>query len=141
MFDRAISALIDEKKLAGARRDFENEPETPLNRAVYETLATVDTKATAVLTHVSVMLAAAGVLYSQTTGFLRYMFGAELVAYVVMTLCCLRLIMIPYLDEEPTSNEAVRREAILDGTARFTFFISVIFAVTFVAELIFGPKP
>ncbi|MGB9114268.1 hypothetical protein [Bradyrhizobium sp.] len=124
------------------KRDKEFRDEAPLyanmlNRSVYEAHDSIDTKATAILQHVSIMIAVSGVLYSQAASFLRFFFVSEMLLYIILALYCLRLLMAQQMSSSYSDTQnVVAKEAVLDLTAKFTFLISVALVLTVVAEVI-----
>ena len=109
-----------------------------LNTMIHDAHDSIDTKTTAVLQHVSIMIAVSGVLYSQAASSLfRYIFIAETLLYVVLTLFCLRLLMAQtHSSNFSDTQNATAKEAVLDLTAKFTFLISVALILTVMAELV-----
>jgi hypothetical protein len=105
---------------------------------VRDTYGTIDVKATAVLQHVSIMIAVSGLLYSQAASkFFRFGFSGEMLLYVILALFCLRLLMVQHVS--PSYSDAqnvVAKEAVLDLTAKLTFMISVALVLTVVAEVV-----
>ena len=105
------------------KRDKEFRDEIPLyantvNRSVNEAYDSIDTKATAILQHVSIMIAVSGVLYSQAASFLRFFFVSEMLLYIILTLSCLRLLMMQHLSPSYSGTQnVVAKEAVLDLTA------------------------
>ena len=124
------------------KRDKEFRDEIPLyantvNRSVNEAYDSIDTKATAILQHVSIMIAVSGVLYSQAASFLRFFFVSEMLLYIILTLSCLRLLMMQHLSPSYSGTQnVVAKEAVLDLTAKLTFLISVALVLTIVAEVV-----
>jgi hypothetical protein len=108
-----------------------------VNRSVNEAHDSIDTKATAILQHVSIMIAVSGVLYSQAASFLRFFFVSEMLLYIILTLYCLRLLMAQYMSPSYSDTQnVVAKEAVLDLTAKLTFLISVALVLTVVAEVV-----
>jgi hypothetical protein len=138
-FDSAALRLVSKEELEKRDRDLKNEdPNSALGRAIYEAYDSVDTKATAILQHVSIMIAVTGVLYSWTSiALLRLLFGIETLLYVSLAVFCLRLFMVQNHSESLSDTEnAVMREALLDITAKLTFFVSVVLIGTVIIELV-----
>jgi hypothetical protein len=123
------------------KRDKEFREEVPLyanmlNRSVNEAHDSIDAKATAILQHVSIMIAVSEVLYSQAASFLRYFFVSEMLLYIILTLCCLRLLMAQHISSSYSDTmNVVAKEVVLDLTAKFTFLISVALVLSVVAEV------
>jgi hypothetical protein len=107
-------------------------------KILYDAYDAIDTKAAAVLQHVSIMTAVAGVLFSQTdAGFFRWVLGIETLVYLILALSCLRLLMTDQYYEKELSVESVaRQEGILEFTAKITFLVSVVLIVTVFAKLV-----
>ena len=83
------------------------------------------------------MIAVTGALYSWTSvAFLKLLFGVETLLYVLLAVFCLRLFMAQdhSVSLSDTQN-VVMREALLDLTAKLTFFVSIILIGTVLIEL------
>lgn len=112
--------------------------DSSFSKFIRDAYASVDTKATAVLQHVSIMIAVTGILYSQATGpVFRLLFGAETLLYVVLALFCLRLLMAQSHSKQfgETKNVAAK-EAALELTAKLTFLVTILLIVTVIVELV-----
>ncbi len=109
-----------------------------VNRSVNEAYDSIDAKATAILQHVSIMIAVSGLLYTQaTSSVFRFFFMGEMLLYVVLALFCLRLLMAQHMSPSYSETKnVVAKEAVLDLTAKFTFLISVALVFTVVAEVV-----
>jgi hypothetical protein len=108
-----------------------------VNMSVNEAYDSIDAKATAILQHVSIMIAVSGLLYSQAASvFFRFSFIGEMLLYVVLALFCLRLLMAQHMSPSYSDTKnVVAKEAVLDLTAKFTFLISVALILTVVTEV------
>jgi hypothetical protein len=106
-------------------------------KAVYEAYDSIDTKATAVLQHVSIMIAVSGVLYSQAASkIFQMLFIGEMLLYIVLALFCLRLLMPQHVSPSYSETQnVVAKESVLDLTAKLTFLISVALILTVIAEV------
>jgi hypothetical protein len=138
-FDGAALCLISKEDMEKRDQDFRNQDSSsPLGKAVYEAYDSVDTKATAILQHVSIMIAVTGALYSWTsTAFLKLLFGIETLLYVSLAVCCLRLFMAQdHSASLSDTKNVVVRETLLDLTAKLTFFVSIILIGTVLIELV-----
>jgi len=108
-----------------------------VNQSANEANDSIDTKATAILQHVSIMIAVSGLLYSLAASFLRFLFVSEMLLYIILALCCLRLLMTQYMSPSYSkTRNVVAKEALLDLTAKLTFLISVALVLTVVAEAV-----
>jgi hypothetical protein len=140
-FDTLTLRLISENELI--RREAESTSEihsydNAPNKFIRGAYASVDTKATAVLQHVSIMIAVTGILYSQANGpVFKLLFGAETLLYVVLALFCLRLLMAQHHSPRfGESKNVAAKEATLELTAKLTFLISVLLIITVLVELV-----
>ena len=134
---RSLSATELRERDEEFRKDANNYGDA-LTRSVYEAYDSIDTKATAILQHVSIMIAVTGILYSQTTGtFFKSLFGIETLLYVILALFCLRLFMMQHHSGQFSDTQNVAaREAILDIVAKFTFLVSIVLVGTILLELV-----
>ena len=136
--DAAVMRTITESEIK--QREFRNEASLHnnlVNRAILEAYDSIDTKATAILRPVPIMIAATGILYSSTHGVFKIRFGFETLFYVLVTMFCLRLFMTRHHATPCSDTEnVVMRKAILDLVSKLTFLISVILVGTLVAELV-----
>ena len=122
-----------EAKLPTVIHSYDSSP----SKLVRDSYASVDTKATAVLQHVSIMIAVTGILYSQATrSVFKLLFGAETLLYVVLALFCLRLLMAQFQSTTSETINVSAKEATLELTAKLTFLISVVLIVTVLIELV-----
>ncbi|RTM06371.1 MAG: hypothetical protein EKK33_32745 [Bradyrhizobiaceae bacterium] len=139
-FDALTLRFSSDQDLKQREEEFRNE--IPLyanaaNRLVNEAYDSVDTKATAILQHVSIMIAVSGLLYSQAASFLRFFFVGEMLLYIILALYCLRLLMMQHVSPAYSDvQNAVCKEAVLDLTAKLTFLVSVALVLTVVAEVL-----
>lgn len=119
--------------------------ETSLDRA--------DSKAGSVLTHISMMIAAATFVVSSTdTHWLeKLIIGFELCAYLLLALCCLRCLV--YVDipkgfgeltggGDASITKRIRRQVVvrsshLNFAIRWTFVVTFVFALSLAAHLAF----
>jgi hypothetical protein len=107
-------------------------------KSINEAYDSVDTKATAILQHVSIMIAVSGLLYSTAKNVcLQRIFVAEMLLYVGLALCCLRLFMTQHMaPTKAVTFNVVAKEAFLDLTAKATFLVSIALVFTVVAEVV-----
>jgi hypothetical protein len=136
-FDSLTLRLVSSRELREREEEFRTE--TPVaSKAIYEAYDSVDTKTTAVLQHVSIMIAVTGILYSQTGSLLfKWFFGLETLCYVLLALLCLRLLMSQHHSPTfPDTMNVAAKEATLDLTAKLTFLVSVFLIGTVVLELV-----
>lgn len=126
-----VAKRVDE--LSAEIHNYDSSP-TKIVRDVY---GSIDTKATAVLQHVSVMIAISGVLYSSASAlFVRVVFAIEMLLYVALALVCLRLLMSQHFSSTfDERQDAVARQAVFDITAKFTFLVSIALIVMVVVEI------
>jgi hypothetical protein len=141
VFDRAAIWSQSDNDLIGRETEFRNDIARYTDngrKSINEAYDSIDTKATAILQHVSIMIAVSGVLYSTATPkFLQVIFVCEMLLYVGLALCCLRLFMTQHMS--PTRSETfnvVAKEAFLDLTAKITFLVSIALVLTVIAEVI-----
>jgi len=138
-FDRLILSVFSKDSLRKRDEEFKYEdPSSPLTKAIYEAADSVDTKATAVLQHLSIMIAVTALLLSQVgAGFFMWLFAIEALLYIALALCCLRLFMDQTLSTSFSSTQNVTtKEAILEFTAKATFFVSVILVFSVLIKLV-----
>ena len=139
-FDQLVLQYLASDELQQRKQEFEEEIgryDTNQNKMVNDAYDAVDTKATAVLQHVSIMIAVTGVLFSQAGVWFKWLFGTEMLLYVVLALFCLRLLMVQHHSGQFSDiQNAAAKEAILDLTAKLTFVISVVLIITVLAELV-----
>jgi len=141
-FDDLTLRAIHSSDLQNRENEFNSEAQllgNATNRLANQTRNSVDTKATAVLQHVSIMIAISGLLYTQSTPTpIKLLFVTEMLLYVALALCCLRLLMTQsMLPSSSDGRNVVAKEAFFDLTAKFTYFISIILVLTIIAEVIF----
>ena len=107
-------------------------------RFVRDSFASIDAKATAVLQHVSIMIAVSGILYTQATGkFFGFLFALEMLIYVVLAVFCLRLLMTKYVPGATSEiDDTLAKDAVFDAVAKLTYFLSLVLVVTVVLELV-----
>jgi hypothetical protein len=143
IFDRLVACLFSKNEVRQRREEFIQDSssyDSNPNRKVESAYGAIDTKATAILQHVSIMIAVSGLLFSNTGGFFKWAFGIETVLYVVLTLFCLRLFMPQYhnVNSSSVEEDVVAKEAILDIAAKFTFLISAILIILVLIKLVTG---
>ena len=140
-FDALTLRLMLDGELKQREAEFGSEVssyDSSFAKFIRDSYASVDTKATAVLQHVSIMIAVTGILYSQANGpVFKGLFGLETLLYVVLALFCLRLLMVQHHSKVfgETKNVAAK-EATLELTAKLTFLISVLLIITVLVELV-----
>jgi hypothetical protein len=140
-FDSIVLRSVSDEELQNRDKEFVRDAglySNTMNRSIYEAYDSIDTKATAILQHVSIMIVATGFLYSLTSvTFLKILFGAETLLYVVLALFCLRLFMHQNHSKDLSETmNVVARESILDLTAKLTFLISLFLIGTVALELV-----
>jgi hypothetical protein len=140
-FDALTLRFIPDNRLQRREAEFSKETsiyDNNFSRAIHDAYGSIDTKATAVLQHVSIMIAVTGILYSQASAAIfKWLFGAKTLLYVVLALFCLRLLMAQH--HSPIFGEAMNvaaKEATLDLTAKLTFLVSIVLIITVVVELV-----
>jgi hypothetical protein len=141
-FDALILRSVSDAEIK--ERDAEFNQEIHLyanarNRSIYDAYDSIDTKATAILQHVSIMIAVTSLLYSQaSTPFFHWLFGIETLVYVVLALSCLRLFMMQHHAPQRSATEnVVVREALLDVVAKLTFLVTIFLVGTVFLKLVF----
>lgn len=108
-----------------------------------DSLDRVDAKAGSVLTHISMMIAAATfVVSSDETHWLEQVFiGIEITVYIFLALCCLRCLLFHDLPAKVHTinssdlkslvrDQAIRHGLMLNFAIRWTFLISFVFALS-----------
>lgn len=131
--------FVSKEELARRDGDFKRDDTTSvLGRAIYNAYDSIDTKATAILQHVSIMIAVTGILYSWTeVSFFKTLFGLETLSYVLLAILCLRLFMEQsHSDQFSDTENVVAREALLDLVAKLTFLVSLFLIGTVIVELV-----
>lgn len=122
------------------------------NDSVDDALARIDSKAGSLLTHISMMIAAATFVISAdgTKVFEKVVIGAEIILYLFLALGCLRVLVYQDVLSNPRSlsgpgpdaykaelrAQVIRRGAILNFAIRHTFLLTFIFAISLAAPLI-----
>ena len=138
-FDFLAKLLLPKTELKEWRQDLNKdfkEYGSPNTEFVYQAFDSIDTKTTAVLQHVSIMIAVSGVLFTQSTGAIRIIFGLEMIVYIFLTLFLLRFLMRQHSFSEDDLWEVARREMLLDLTTQTTFLTSLCLILTFGFELV-----
>mgnify|MGYP003384411188 CR=1 FL=1 len=81
---------------------------------VFLMLDNIDAKSSALLTHVSIMMAVAAVLYvdSKPDTFWRWIISIEILGYISVAIGCLTCINIIGPDSESASTNGIRNKAI-----------------------------
>jgi hypothetical protein len=140
-FDAGVLRAFGKEELQ--KRDKEFRAETLLysnaqNRSVNEAYDSIDTKATAVLQHVSIMIAVSGVLYSQAvSSVFGVIFVGEMLLYIILALLCLRLLMAQHFSGKFSDTQnVVAKEALFDLTAKLTYLISIVLILTVAVEVL-----
>jgi hypothetical protein len=106
----------------------------------------VDAKSSALLTHISIMIAFSIVLFESVKSnvYLKYLVGLEAVAYVLLACLCLRCIRVlaPRLavktsDEyrQAIEDEVIFRRELYELTLNLVSIITILFAMTFALNL------
>ena len=109
-------------------------------------LASIDAKSSALLTHISIMIAFSIVLYESVKSnvYLKYLVGLEAVAYILLACLCLRCIrvLMPHLavktsDEyrQAIEDEVTFRREIYELTLNLVWVVTILFAMTFALNL------
>jgi hypothetical protein len=139
-FDTLTRRSSTEEDFRQREKEFRDETSlygNAVTRSVNEAYDSIDTKSTAILQHVSIMIAVSGVLYTQATKSLfQYLFIGEMLLYVLLALFCLRLLMTQHISSSYDDvQNVVAKESFLDLTAKLTFLISVALVITVIAEV------
>ena len=138
-FDALTLWSSTDQNLRQREKEFNEEAQlygNAVTRSVNEAYDSIDAKATAILQHVSIVIAVSGFLYAQASSFFRFFFIGEMLLYVVLALFCLRLLIAQQMSSSFSDpRNVVAKEAVLDLTAKFTFLISVTLVLTVVAEV------
>ncbi|MXS82776.1 hypothetical protein [Nitrosomonas oligotropha] len=146
MVDKVFKTLLslneeDERKFADARKDINH-----INHILHD-MVIIDTKSSALLTHVSVMLAVViGMLFTligpkESGSILAYMLKIEMVAYAVVAMVLLRCLDImgpPFrkLKNEMREIDAQYHQEIVTRRAIYQLMSRVVFILTVVLILI-----
>jgi len=109
-------------------------------------LIAVDAKSSALLTHISIMIAFSIVLFesAKSNVYLKYLVGLEAIAYVLLACLCLRFIRIlgprrvgrttdDYL--RALKTEVIFRRELYELTLNLVSVVTILFAVTFSLNL------
>lgn len=140
--DRFLMRFISSEEIDKRDRELTREVgvyDQNRTKIVYEGHDSVDTKSTAILQHVSIMIAIASLLFSQSAKPLKWIFGFEAILYVLIALCCLRLFMAQELSGTLNDTQGlVAKEALFDRIAKITFIVTIAMVITFAAELVVG---
>ena len=134
MFDSVVLLKTTEDHLNKRLEEF-NKDKTASK--IYEAYDSIDVKATAILQHVSIMIAVTSVLFTQTDHtILKVAFVCELLFYIFLALACLRLLMAQHMSPKfHETKDVVAKEATLDLTAKLTFLVSIGLILTVIAEV------
>jgi hypothetical protein len=140
LFDRLLLCAITAKDLDDREHELKRESnthDTKIAKLIYDALDSIDTKATAVLQHVSIMIAVSGALYTKADSkAFQIIFISEMLVYVLMALLCLRLLMTQCVSSDfEASKDAVAKEAIMDLTSKLTFVVTLALVVSVIAEV------
>ncbi|MDE2388433.1 MAG: hypothetical protein KGN35_05030 [Betaproteobacteria bacterium] len=146
LVDKVFKTLLslneeDERKFADARKDINH-----INHILHD-MVIIDTKSSALLTHVSVMLAVViGMLFTligpkESGSILAYMLKIEMVAYAVVAMVLLRCLDImgpPFrkLKDEMHEIDAQYHQEIVIRRAIYQLMSRVVFILTVVLILI-----
>lgn len=116
-----------------------------------QSLDRLDSKAGSLLTHISMMIAAASFMVTSenSSNLERIVIGAEITAYLFLALICLRcLVYRDFIDHKlnsgtnvedykmHTRSEVKRRAQLLNFSLRWVFFITFIFALSVFVHLV-----
>lgn len=146
LVDKVFKTLLslneeDERKFADVRKDINH-----INHILHD-MVIIDTKSSALLTHVSVMLAVViGMLFTligpnESGSFLAYLLKIEMVAYAVVAMVLLRCLDImgpPFrkLRNEMREIDAQYHQEIIVRRAIYQLMSRVVFILTVVLVLI-----
>ncbi len=144
-FDKSISPVVGSSIDTVEVRDFqlrEGAADSNPARVISSSLTTTDARSTAILQHVSIMIAVCGLLYSQSDkgSCFRFVFAVELFCYVLLTLFCLRLLLDRSGNDRENrpdlQKEALWKEKVQYITGQLTFLITVALAITVLFKVI-----
>ena len=158
LFDRLFFGLVlkppaeaDIAAINLAARDEQDEEQSRYRDFIYDMMSIVDSKVSALLTHISLIIAALVFLYSSRAAasasvLLKTMIMCEIVAYLMLTVFCLRCIrMMAELSSggaaaqnDALAIELYKRRATYNWTSNVTVFVTVATIVTLVLGAIFG---
>lgn len=113
---------------------------SPAGGAAAQSYSTSDAKNTALLTHVSIMIAICGLLFSQeqSQAFV-WIYGLEIVAYLLIAICCMRGLMSSKLPNHTEYfADAHFKETLFNKCALWAILLTIILAAAVVFEVISG---
>jgi hypothetical protein len=158
LFDRLVfgsvlttPAQADIDAINLAARGEQNDEQGRYRDFIYRMMSTVDAKVSALLTHISLIIAALVFIYTSRAGangavLLKSMIMSEIVAYLLLTVFCLRCIhMTTSLSSSSAATESdalaielYKRRATYNWTSNVTVFVTVATIITLVLGSVFG---
>jgi len=136
-FHRIKQTISDRKSFYSM---FDEARSTAEGRSMFYILDVIDQKTSSLLTHVSVMVGVVSFLFGRhNSGLYHYIYLAELVVYLIVTLGCLRAIFITNERSEQSHDAAELLEANINETDRrrriYILSLDVTIKTTFVLVL------
>lgn len=158
LFDRLffghVLKLPDEVDIATINRAAHDEQDQDQGRYrdfIYDMMSAVDAKVSALLTHISLIIAALVFIYSSRAAasasvFLKNLIMCEIVAYLLLTVFCLRCVRMTTklssgsaaAENDALAIELYKRRATYNWTSNVTVFVTVATIVTLVLGSVFG---
>ncbi len=158
LFDRLFFGLVlklpaeaDIAAINLAAHDEQDEEQSRYRDFIYDMMSAVDSKVSALLTHISLIIAALVFIYSSRAAarasvFLKNTIMCEIVAYLLLTVFCLRCIRMTTrlssgsaaAENNALAIELSKRRATYNWTSHVTVFVTVATIVTLVLGSVFG---
>ena len=158
LFDRLVfgsvltpPAQADIDTINLAANDDRDGAQNPYRDFIYRMMSAVDAKVSALLTHISLIIAALVFIYTSKASangaaFLKSMIMCEIVAYLVLTVFCLRCIHMTAklssggaaTESDALAVELYKRRATYNWTSNVTVFVTVATIMTLVLGAAFG---
>jgi hypothetical protein len=158
LFDRLFFGLVLKPPAASdiatvnlAAHDEQDEEQRRYRDFIYDMMTAIDSKVSALLTHISLIIAALVFLYSSRAAasaslVLKTMIMCEIVAYLLLTVFCLRCIRMTTrlssgsaaAENDALAIELYKRRATFNWTSNVTVFVTVATIVTLVLGAVFG---
>ena len=111
---------------------------------IYEMMNALDSKTAALLTHISLIIAALAFYYNGRTlnAVMKFVVFVEIVAYLLLTIFCLRAIQMTSRLSDPIdselghalSEELVKRRTVYNWASNATVFVTAILILTLIAS-------
>ncbi|MGO8737467.1 hypothetical protein [Rhodoblastus sp.] len=156
LFDRLVFGSVlpapgpsDIESINLAAHDARDDEQSRYRDFIYLMMGTVDTKVSALLTHISLIIAALVFIYSSkagVSGMFKNMIMVEIVAYLILTVFCLRCIRMTIRlssgsaasENDALAIELYKRRATYNWTSNVTVAVTVATIFTLVLGSVFG---